>query len=133
MLFWRLTRASRLESALYAYRALVGEREAIRLARFERDHAAQPRFVSGPRSPMTPQEAERATEIDAALPAVAIAPVFLEDLRKERALQHLSRYERGLERSLETTLAALAHERRIAAQERTPAAVVLDPDGDPAV
>lgn len=100
LLFWRLARAARLETALFSYRAMVAARERVRLAR---DRAAGPMTVAG---------AEDSDAIDRGLAEALIAPAFLADLRQENAFERLSRYERGLQRALETTLGALTRERR---------------------
>lgn len=125
LLLWRLARAARLETALFAWRNMVGIRQAVRSARFARDRARTP-LMSEPSSAMTPQEAERDADAERGMAEALLAPAFLEDLQRDRALEHLSRYERRLERSLETTLAALARQRRAAAQERASGLVLID-------
>ena len=130
LLLWRLARAARLETALLAWRGMVGTRLAVREARLARDRAGQSGW-GHPHAPMTPDEAERDAAAEQGIAGALIAPAFLEDLRKERALEHLSRHERGLERALESTLAALARQRRAAAAQRPADAVVVEWDEEP--
>ena len=125
LLLWRLMRAGRLETALLAWRNMVRIRETVRGARFARDRAGRP-FFSEPASAMTPQEAERDAWAERAMAEAVIAPASPEDLQRDHALVQLSLYERRLERSLESTLAALARQRRAAAQERATGLIVVD-------
>ena len=125
LLLWRLARAGRLETALLAWRNMVRLRETVRAARFARDRGGKPLF-GDPVCAMTPQEAQCDAEAERAMAQAVIAPAFLEDLKRDRALERLSRYERRLERSLESTLAALARQRRIAAQQSAAGLIVVD-------
>lgn len=123
LLFWRLARAARLETALFAYRAMVDGRARIRSARFGRDNAGGSSFFE-PKSPMTEDEARDSADLEQGLAQALIAPAFLADLKSDNAFERLSRYERGLQRALETTLAALARERRL-----QPTLACLPPSG----
>lgn len=109
LLFWRLARAARLETALYAYRNMVAARERIRSDRFKRADGGS---SFEPPCPMTPEEACRDATAARGIATAVIAPAFLADLKHDHAFERLSRYERGLQRALETTLDALARERR---------------------
>lgn len=129
LLLWRLARAARLETAVLAHRGMIITRERVRLARLDRDRAGSKAW-NDPCAPMTPREAERDAAAERGLAEAVLAPAFLKDLHKERALEHLSRYERSLERALETTLAALGRQRRAAAQERAAGLILVDGEGD---
>lgn len=130
LLLWRLARAGRLETAIYAYRRLVVEQRAIGRRQHHRRSRLQMPALYADEDYAAEGEAERRAELEQAIEDAVLAPAFLEDTHRDCVFDRLSRYERGLQRSLEQTLDRLARLQRQQAAETRATALTLEGEAD---
>ncbi len=104
LLFWRLARAGRLETGLYAWRHHHRTKQRIRGDQFDRMYRAENLNGEKHERFAADDEMERSAAAGAALDAAVLAPGFLEDARTVNIFEKLTRYEASLQRALESTL-----------------------------